>query len=476
MTKYHLLSLVIALAGIHISLHAPAQEYIALHPQNPHYFSYKNKPIILITSGEHYGAVLNLDFDYHTYLDELERHGLNLTRTFTGAYAEPEGAFNISRNTLAPGPGRYICPWARSAQSGYPNGGNKFDLSRWDEAYFTRLRDFVRSARDKGVIVELALFCPFYKEDQWSLSPMNAVNNINGIGAIARDSVYTLDRNDGLLEIQEKLVRKIVTELKDFGNVIYEICNEPYFGGVMMDWQHHIADVIRSTEDSVSVRHLISQNIANGSLRIADPHPGVSVFNFHYASPPVAVAQNYYLNKVIGDNETGFRGNSDSTYRMEAWAFIMAGGGLFNNLDYSFAPGHEDGTFTYPPTQPGGGSPALRKQLKYLSDFINRFNFIRMQPDTTVVEGELQPMVRIHVLAERGRQYAAYVFGTLQSELRMLLPPGNYVYQFLDPSSGLYSDKAVLNHKGGKANIPLPNYEYELVIRIVAQDLDSQQR
>ena len=89
-----------------------------------------------------------------------------------------------------------------------------------------------------------------------------------------------------------------------------------------------------------------------------DPHPSVSVLNFHYAFPPIAVGQNYHLNKVIGDNETGFDGNADSIYRREAWAFIIAGGALFNNLDYSFTSDHEDGTFLYPPTQPGGGSAA----------------------------------------------------------------------------------------------------------------------
>ena len=74
----------------------------------------------------------------------------------------------------------------------------------------------------------------------------------------------------------------------------------------------------------------------------------MSIFNFHYAVPPDAVAANYDLNKVIGDNETGFRGTNDAVYRMEGWDFIIAGGGLFNHLDYSFVAGQEDGTFQYP--------------------------------------------------------------------------------------------------------------------------------
>ena len=86
---------------------------LTLHPQNPHYFLFQGKPLVLITSGEHYGAVLNLDFDYVKYLDTLKADKLNLTRTFSGAYVEPDNAFGIAHNTLAPAPGRFICPWAR---------------------------------------------------------------------------------------------------------------------------------------------------------------------------------------------------------------------------------------------------------------------------------------------------------------------------------------------------------------------------
>ena len=85
---------------------------------------------------------------------------------------------------------------------------------------------------------------------------------------------------------------------------------------------------------------------------------------------------------MIGDNETGFRGTGDDAYRMEAWEFVLAGGGLYNNLDYSFAAGHEDGTFAYPAKQPGGGNPGFRRQMKILREFIDGFDFVRMGPTT----------------------------------------------------------------------------------------------
>jgi hypothetical protein len=91
---------------------------------------------------------------------------------------------------------------------------------------------------------------------------------------------------------------------------------------------------------------------------------------------------NYSPRKVIGDDETGFRGTDDAPYRMEGWDFIIAGGALYNNLDYSFAAGYEDGTFAYPPTQPGGGNPGFRRQMKILRDFIHGFDFVGCGPTT----------------------------------------------------------------------------------------------
>ena len=56
---------------------------IRVHPDAPHYLEYRGRPIILITSAEHYGAVINGDFDLVTYLDALAafdfHHHLNLS-------------------------------------------------------------------------------------------------------------------------------------------------------------------------------------------------------------------------------------------------------------------------------------------------------------------------------------------------------------------------------------------------------------
>ncbi len=380
---------------------------LSLHPDNPHYFLLRGKPTILITSGEHYGAVVNLDFDYVKYLDTLAKDKLNLTRTFL-AYREQPGAFGIANNVLAPKQERFITPWARSNVSGYFDGGNKFDLTKWDEKYFARLKDFVAQASKRGIVIEANLFSSYYSDKSWFTHPFYFKNNINNVGNCKWDEAETLKVAD-VTAAQDAYVRKIVTGLKDFDNVYYEICNEPYAGGVTDEWQRHIADVIVETEKNFKHKHLISQNISNGKQKIVNPHPAVSIFNFHYAYPPDTVEMNYALNKVIGDNETGFAGAKETPYRMEGWDFIIAGGALFNNLDYSFTNGYEDGTFNYPDTQPGSGNPTFRQQLRYLRDFMYGFNFVKMKPDNSIIKGGVPAGVTAHALVEPGKAYAIYL-------------------------------------------------------------------
>ncbi len=458
---------------------ALAQEPIALHPENPHYFLWRGKPTLLITSGEHYGAVMNLDFDYVAYLDTLAADKLNLTRTFSGVYRERSDSFNITDNTLAPKPLRFVCPWARSDTPGYFDAGNKFDLNEWDAAYFQRLHDFMKHAQACGVIVEFNLFCPMYGDAMWAASPMNPANNVNDVPACDREEVYTL-KHPKLLKVQLAVTRKIVQELNKYDNLYYEVCNEPYFGGVTMPWQHRIIDEIVHTEDALPHRHLISLNIANGRQKVEHPHPSVSIFNFHYCVPPDTVAMNYALNKVIGENETGFRGKNDLLYRTEGWDFIVAGGALYNNLDYSFTAQHPRGTLLdY--KSPGGGSPTLRKQLSILHDFMNSFDFIRFQPDDGVIK-KVSKGVQARAISEQGKAYAVYLHVAIPKKLdvpkisqpvdcrlSLDLPGGNYRADWINTKTGAIDRSETFQHGGGSKELSSPKFVVDVALRVKRQ-------
>jgi len=468
-------------AGCGVSgLAAAVGEPIALHPDNGHYFLWRGRPTILITSGEHYGALLNLDFDYGRYFTTLAADALNHTRVFAGTYREIPGSFGITDNPLAPKPNRYICPWTRTKTKGYFDGGGKFDLTRWDAAYFARLQKLMAAASEAGIVVEMTLFCPLYRDDMWKASPMHHANNVNGVGVCVRTEVLTLKHKD-LLEVQLAFVRKIVAELNGFDNLYFEVCNEPYFGGVTMAWQDRIVDEIIRSEAKLPNKHLISLNIANGKKKVGQPHKGVSIFNFHYCVPPDTVAMNYGLNKVIGENETGFRGRHDVLYRTEGWDFLIAGGALYNNLDYSFTPGHPDGTLTKYGS-PGGGSPALRKQLRICKEFLYGLDFVRMKPDNAVIVGATGKL-SARALVERGRAYAVYLHAPLpkkpkrmsdvlrddvRTTLTLDLPRGTYRAEWVDTGTGKVAKAETFTHAGGPRKLASPIFANDIALRVVA--------
>jgi hypothetical protein len=446
----------------------PAAEPIRLHPDNPHYFEFRGKPTVLITSAEHYGGVLNGAFDYVKYLDTLAKDNLNMTRIFTGIYREVPTDFGILRNTLAPEDANYVSPYASA-------GNGKFDLQKWNPKYIERLRNFITEAGKRGIVVEVTLFCTYYQDHMWKLSPWHEQNNINNIGkGITNTQVLTL-KDPALTDVQSALVRKIVAELKDFDNVYFELVNEPYFAGVTLQFQEHMSKVIAET----GTRQMIAQNIANNHQLITKPNPLISLFNFHYARPPLAVGENYHLNKAIGLDETGFDGTLDFVYRIQAWDFLMAGGAHYNNLDYSFAVGHEDGSFRVPGDQPGGGSAALRSQLKTLHEFMRQFDFIRMKPDATVATAPAR------VLSEPGKQYAIYVHHAevrggerprvtvrttrQQTTLGLQLPPGNYTATWWDPKNGRKVQSETFQHTGSTKSLQSPNYTEDIALAVISK-------
>jgi hypothetical protein len=109
---------------------------ICQNKENPHYFTFRGKPAVLFTSGEHYSIVLNKKFDYIKYLDTLASYGFNHTRVYTGIKRERSGEYNIDGNTLAPSVEDFIGPWPRSDVPGAGDGGNKFDVDKWNAPGF----------------------------------------------------------------------------------------------------------------------------------------------------------------------------------------------------------------------------------------------------------------------------------------------------------------------------------------------------
>ncbi len=438
---------------------------IRLHPENGHYFTFRGNPVVLMGSTEHYGSLMNLDFDYLLYLDEVRACGLNFTRVFTGAYRQYPG-FVVEDSPLNVAPGRFIAPWARSSVPGASDGGNKFDLNQWDPAYFQRLHQFVRAAGERGIVVEVTLFCPLYaaifstdKERLWNVSPMKSSNHINGVGKGNGDSCYQVASD--LLPFHKALVRKFVEELRSYDNIIYEVANEPYYG-MGPGWENHIINEIVAAEDSLPARHLIAQNIANFQQVVSKPHPAVSIFNFHYSHPQAALA-NLGLKRVIGNDETGAAGTADLPYRREAWEFMLSGGGLQNHLDFSFTPTSEDGLAT--PKKHGGGGPAIRRQLAVLRWCLESLPLVRCAPKTSFITAGVPAGGSARVLGSDGEAYLLYLRGGSQANLTAKLPAGTYRGRWMDPRTGDTTATVVeFTHAGGSKVLSSPGYVEDVAL------------
>jgi hypothetical protein len=146
---------------------------------------------------------------------------------------------------------------------------------------------------------------------------------------------------------------------------------------------------------------------------------------------------------------------------------MMAGGALFNHLDYSFTPGNESGDFKYDTTTPGGGSDALRKQFSHLKKFIEGFDFIKMKPDTTFFA---DASIRGNAIAEVGKQYAAYFINDKDvSEITVNVASGKYNVRWLDPVSGEYGMPYTVSVKKNKLVLKVPQRGNDIAVKLVAQ-------
>lgn len=455
--KWNLFTTAVFVLSLTISnIHA---QVLRLDSDNPHYLNYNGDPIILITSAEHYGAVLNLDFDYDKYLETLHAQDMNYTRIFMGNYVEASNSHGISANTLGPAPGRFITPWKRTDIPGGYSGDFKWDLDVWNPAYFDRLKDFIAKAEALDIIVELTFFCATYNDEIWERHAFNPKNVVNEIGELSRSETNTL-ANPILVSYQKKLIEKVVQEVNIFPNIFYELSNEPWVDNARKDmylhktirhgaiadnwtlwavaaneytmaWQKEMAATIVEAQSKLANKHLIAQNYTNSKSALTEIDSNISILNFHYAWPE-SVYLNYGWNRPINFDESGFHGQSDSSYLDQAWRFILAGGAVFNNLDYSFYVGHEGGDGKN--DAPGGGSVRLRKQLSTLQRFITNFDFINLRPDFDVVFHA--PGMISHALSDREREYAIYLSGRNVGQLKLRLPQGRYSCAMIDVDTG----------------------------------------
>lgn len=139
---------------------------------------------------------------------------------------------------------------------------------------------------------------------------------------------------------------------------------------------------------------------------------------------------------------------------------------MFDSLDYSFTPGHEDGTDTES-NGPGGGSPELRRRLRILSEFLEGLPLVEMAPDSVTVKHAQGVYTRMLSSPKGG--YAMYVDGSGPTDVSMSLPVGEYVLLWMDVSTGVKSSES-FRHAGGEKTIRTPEFRSGIAMRLTRRE------
>ncbi len=233
-------------------------------------------------------------FDYDAYLDLLARHDHTFIRLWRWESTRSQAATDQGiPHQIGPH------PWARTGPGNANDGRPRFDLDRWNQAYFDRLRDRVIRARDRGIHVGVMLFHEYQMD---SHHPFHRANNRNGMNADrngdgALREVHTLDHGD-IVRRQEAYARKVVETLNDLDNVLYEIGNE--MKRDTLRFQEHMVRFVKGVERGLPKRHPVgitssgfanANAITNAELRAGpadwiSPHRGAG--EDYVGSPPPA--------------------------------------------------------------------------------------------------------------------------------------------------------------------------------------------
>jgi hypothetical protein len=261
------------------SVHLPGP--LVVSARNPRYFTHRDDDTgrAVYLTGSHIwnnlqdgmgpGAEAPTELermDFDGYLRFLTERGHNLIRLWRWEHFRSQAAGGSYHLDMSPQ------PWARTGPGTAKDGRPRFDLERFDEAFFSRLRERVVRAGEAGIYVDVVLF------DGWALHlspppdhieghPFHSGSNVNGVSAESIDDLQVLPLDPQVEAIQRAFITKVVDTLHDLPNVLWEVANEssgdgsvtkefaeflgmdsPPSWGDSTAWQYWVIDVVQQRE------------------------------------------------------------------------------------------------------------------------------------------------------------------------------------------------------------------------------------
>ena len=231
------------------------------HHANRRYFADPAGDIVYLTGSHTWCNLQDMGktdppepFDYDAYLDFLIAHNHNFMRLWRWEFVKSDMGSGIIYSEPQ--------PWIRKGPGNALDGKAKFDLERFNQAYFDRLRSRVIAAGNRGIYVSIMFFEGWglhgSKEPWcWDGHPFNKDNNVNGIDGDPDSNGRGLEINmlavASVTAIQEAYVKKVIETVNDLDNVLYEIVNES--GDYSTEWQYHFIGFIKDYESKKPKQH-----------------------------------------------------------------------------------------------------------------------------------------------------------------------------------------------------------------------------
>jgi hypothetical protein len=417
---------------------SPAEPLRVL-PANPRYFTSGDGKAVLLAGSHTWSNFHNLGpeageaaLDYDAYLDFLKSRNHNFFRLW--ACALPHG----TETRCAP------FPWQRTGPGRATDGGPRFDLHKFDQAYFDLLRSRVAGAQQRGIYVAVMLFDGFGVEllrrptDGY---PLDQGNNINGISAPGTTS-QELSRPE-VTAIQDAYVGQVIDTVNDLDNVLYEIANEA--GGYSTRWQYHMIELVRQIESRKPKQHPVGMTwqYKGGSEEALTDSPA------DWISPGERLPQASGAKVIINDTDHSFY----YTYMLDAgpegqreWAWKNFTRG--NNLAFMDP---------YLWIMPGRNAPNGRTLDPYWNEIRNALTDVRRYSTKVDLAG-MTPHAELladggFCLANPGREYLVFAPGSVQGSstparafarvtsaffgrsFALQAASGTYSYEWFNPST-----------------------------------------
>ncbi len=377
---------------------------LRIHPENPRWIADATGRAIFLTGSHTWATVQERqlpetpDFNFEAWLDFTTGHGHNFLRIWVWEHAS---WMQFTERMVRYSPTIYERTGPGTALDGEP----KFDLTKFNDAYFTRLRERVLRANERGIYVSVMFFQGFSLDKTggkpglhkaYNGHPYHRANNINGIDGDPNGSgtglqVHTLE-NPAVLEVQEAYVRKMIDTLNDIDGLMWEIGNELHEGAV--DFQYYWIDFIKAHERTKPKQHLVGltgAHVTNEKLFAsnADWIAPEKQDGYHHDIPDVEGRKVVIIDT---DHIEWLKSREDPTL---PWRALMRG------TSFIYMDTYKDARFGSPP-EPNPEEAEIRRQMGFAARFSRQIDLARSIPHRELSSSE-------HCLANPGREYAAFV-------------------------------------------------------------------